>query len=70
MSGRIGLRVDNWQQGLEKSTIAGRLNVLTHGDAGKGNAVLNIGPGKLSMENSDMACGLKAVRLHPTAKNG
>jgi hypothetical protein len=28
--------------------------VLTKGDAGKGNAVLNIGPGKLSMENSDM----------------
>jgi hypothetical protein len=27
---------------------------LTQGDAGKGNAVLNIGPGRLSMENSDM----------------
>jgi hypothetical protein len=31
---------------------------LTQGDAGKGNAVLNIGPGRLSMENSDMP-------LHP-----
>jgi hypothetical protein len=54
LSGRIGLNIDNWQQGLEKATLSGRLNVLTKGDAGKGNAVLNIGPGKLSMENSDM----------------
>ncbi|MEP8641236.1 YdbH family protein [Enterobacter kobei] len=54
LSGRVSLRADNWQQGLEKATLTGRLNVLTHGDAGKGNAVLNIGPGRLSMENSDM----------------
>ncbi len=54
MSGRVGLRVDNWQQGLEKATFTGRLNVLTQGDAGKGNAVLNLGPGRLSLENSDM----------------
>ncbi len=31
MSGRIGLKVDNWQQGLEKATFTGRLNVLTRG---------------------------------------
>lgn len=49
LSGRVGLRIDNWQQGLEKATVSGRLNVLTQGDAGKGNAVLNIGPGSLSM---------------------
>lgn len=54
LSGRVGLRIDGWQQGLEKATVSGRLNVLTQGDAGKGNAVLTIGPGKLSMENSDM----------------
>lgn len=54
MSGRVGLKVDNWQQGLEKATFTGRLNVLTRGDAGKGNAVLNIGPGSLSMDNSAM----------------
>ena len=34
--------------------VSGRLNVLTQGQAGKGNAVLNIGPGSLSMENSAM----------------
>ncbi|BEU78675.1 YdbH family protein [Enterobacter asburiae] len=54
LSGRVSLRADNWQQGLDKTTLTGRLNVLTQGDAGKGNAVLNIGPGRLSMENSDM----------------
>ncbi len=40
-----GSRVDNWQQGLEKATFTGRLNVLTQGDARKGNAVLNLRPG-------------------------
>jgi len=54
LTGRVALRMDNWQQGLENATLAGRLNVLTQGDAGKGNAVLNIGPGRFSMENSDM----------------
>ncbi|MHA0863200.1 YdbH family protein [Enterobacter wuhouensis] len=54
LSGRVGLRVDSWQQGLENAIFTGRLNVLTQGDAGKGNAVLNIGPGKLSMENNNM----------------
>jgi len=54
LSGRVGVKVDNWQQGLENATFSGRLNVLTQGDAGKGNAVLSLGPGKLSMENSAM----------------
>ena len=54
LSGRVGLKVDNWQQGIDKMQIAGRLNVLTHGAAGKGNAVLTIGPGTLSMDNSAM----------------
>ena len=54
LSGRVSAKIDNWQQGPEKAIIAGRLNVLTQGDAGKGNAVLTIGPGKLSMDQSDM----------------
>lgn len=53
-SGRASLRLDNWQQGLDKMQIAGRLNVLTRGAAGKGNAVLNFGPGRLSMDSSEM----------------
>lgn len=54
LSGRVSAKIDNWQQGPEKAIIAGRLNVLTQGDAGKGNAVLTIGPGKLSMDQSGM----------------
>ena len=52
LRGGIALRVDDWQQGLENATFSGRMNVVTQGRAGKGNAVLNIGPGKLSMTNS------------------
>lgn len=54
LRGGIALRVDNWQHGLENATLSGRLNVVTQGNAGKGNAVLNIGPGKLSMTNSSL----------------
>ena len=54
VSGRVGLRLDDWQEGLDKMQVAGRLNVLTQGAAGKGNAVLTFGPGRLSMDNSDM----------------
>jgi len=52
LRGGISLRVDDWQEGLEKATLSGRMNVVTQGEAGKGNAVLNIGPGKLSLTNS------------------
>lgn len=65
LSGRVALSVGNWQQGTEQMTVSGRLNVLTEGHAGKGNAVLNIGPGKLSMDNSDMP-----LRLTGEAKLG
>lgn len=40
----MGIKIDNWQQGLENALISGRINVLTQGEAGKGNAVLNFGP--------------------------
>ncbi|WP_407732703.1 YdbH family protein [Pseudocitrobacter faecalis] len=65
LSGRVGLKIDDWQKGLEQMQIAGRLNILTSGDAGKGNAVLTIGPGKLSMDNSDMP-----LQLTGEAKQG
>ncbi len=54
LSGRLGLKIENWRQGIEKAVITGRMNVVTAGDAGKGNAVLTFGPGTLSMDNSDM----------------
>ena len=54
LSGRLAINADNWQQGLDAALISGRLNVVTQGAAGKGNAVLNFGPGKLSLTESAM----------------
>lgn len=52
LQGGLALRIDDWQQGLEKMTLSGRMNMVTAGRAGKGNVVLNIGPGKLSLFES------------------
>ncbi len=54
LSGRLGVKVDNWQAGLENALVSGRLSAPTQGQAGKGNAALNFGPGKLSMDNSQL----------------
>lgn len=54
MSGRLAFNIDNWQAGPDNARVSGRLNILTQGDAGKANAVLTIGPGKLSMDSSEM----------------
>lgn len=52
LRGGLALKVEDWQQGLDNAVFTGRMNVVTQGEAGKGNAVLNIGPGKLSMIDS------------------
>lgn len=65
LSGRLGLNVENWQAGVENAVVSGRLNILTQGDAGKGNAVLTFGPGTLGMDNSDMP-----LQLTGEAKQG
>lgn len=54
LQGGLALRIDDWQQGLEKMTVSGRMNMVTEGRAGKGNVVLNIGPGKLSLFDSEL----------------
>ncbi|MFJ5158524.1 YdbH family protein [Pantoea sp. NPDC088449] len=52
LSGGVTLTLENWQQGLENTQVSGRFNLLTHGRGGKGNLVLSIGPGKLSLTES------------------
>lgn len=52
LSGGLTLTLDNWQAGLEQTRIQGRANVLTRGRGGKGNLVLSVGPGKLSLLES------------------
>jgi hypothetical protein len=54
LRGGVSLRVDDWRHGLENAVVSGRMNVITQGSAGKGNAVLNIGPGKISTINSSL----------------
>ncbi|WP_309568528.1 YdbH family protein [Pantoea alfalfae] len=54
LSGFVNLTLDNWQSGLESSQISGRVNLLTQGRGGKGNVVLGIGPGNLSLTNSNL----------------
>ncbi|WP_299999851.1 YdbH family protein [uncultured Cedecea sp.] len=54
LQGGVALRIDDWSQGLEKMTLSGRMNMVTEGQAGKGNVVLNIGPGKLSLLDSEL----------------
>ncbi|WP_434745899.1 YdbH family protein [Candidatus Pantoea rara] len=54
LSGFVNLTLDNWQSGLEGSQITGRINLLTQGRGGKGNVVLGLGPGNLSLTNSNL----------------
>jgi len=54
LSGGMDLQLDDWQKGLEGSRVSARLNAITTGHQGKGNAVLTLGPGKLSLLNSDL----------------
>ncbi|MDT3621355.1 YdbH family protein [Cronobacter malonaticus] len=54
LSGRAALRVENWRGGLDAARISGRVNVVTQGNAGKGNAVMTFGPGTLSLRESAM----------------
>ncbi|MEX9254464.1 YdbH family protein [Pseudenterobacter timonensis] len=62
--GRVSFRVENWRQGLEGATVSGRLNVLTQGIAGKANAVLTFGPGRLSMTQSALPMHLTGEAKH------
>ncbi len=54
LSGGMALTLDNWQQGLENTQVSGRFNLLTQGRGGKGNLVLSMGPGTLSLTDSHL----------------
>lgn len=54
LGGNLALRLSHWQQGLAATNIVGRLNLLTAGRGGKGNAVLSFGPGHLDLINSEL----------------
>lgn len=54
LSGGVSLALNNWSDNLNQTTLTGRLNVLTQGHNGKGNAVLSLGPGKVGLLDSDI----------------
>lgn len=56
--GQVNLTIDNWSGGPEQAVVSGRLNALTQGDAGKGNLVMTLGPGKLSLVDSALPARL------------
>lgn len=54
LEGGVSLTLHDWDQGLEQTSIDARINVITSGKNGKGNAVLTLGPGNLGLINSDL----------------
>ncbi|AHG22540.1 hypothetical protein Z042_25235 [Chania multitudinisentens RB-25] len=54
LSGGLSVALHDWSKGLDETQISARLNVITAGHNGKGNAVLTLGPGKVGLTNSDL----------------
>lgn len=54
LSGGLNVVLHDWNKGLDESQISARLNVITAGHNGKGNAVLTLGPGTLGLTNSKL----------------
>lgn len=54
LSGGLNVALHDWSRGFDETQITARLNVITAGHNGKGNAVLTLGPGSLSLTNSDL----------------
>ncbi|WP_037383295.1 YdbH family protein [Serratia sp. DD3] len=54
LSGGLSVALDDWRKGLADTQITARLNVITTGHNGKGNAVLTLGPGKVDLINSNL----------------
>lgn len=54
VSGNLAFEIDNWLNGPDNATVTGRINAVTEGKAGKANTVLTLGPGKLSLTETDM----------------
>ncbi|TQI80636.1 dicarboxylate transport [Serratia fonticola] len=54
LSGGLSVALHDWNQGFDETQISARLNVITAGHNGKGNAVLTLGPGRVGLINSDL----------------
>ena len=65
LQGGIALQATGWRNGLDNTVISGRLNALTSGHGGKGNVVLSLGPGKLSLNDSALPLRLTGTANSP-----
>lgn len=65
LQGGLSLTAAHWSGGLENTELTGRMNVLTSGKGGKGNAVLSVGPGKLSFHQSELPLRLTGTAGSP-----
>jgi len=65
LQGGIALQASHWREGPENSVISGRMNALTSGHGGKGNVVLSLGPGKLSLTDSALPLRLTGTANSP-----
>ncbi len=54
LQGGLAVSAENWLAGLDNTRLSGRMNILTAGRGGKGNAVLSFGPGLVSLTESDL----------------
>ncbi|WP_454878188.1 YdbH family protein [Serratia inhibens] len=54
LNGGLSVALHDWSKGLDETQISARLNVITAGHNGKGNAVLTLGPGKVGLIDSDL----------------
>lgn len=54
LSGGVSIALHDWSKGLDETQISARLNVLTAGHNGKGNAVLTLGPGSVGLTRSNL----------------
>lgn len=54
LSGGVNIALHDWSKGLDETQISARLNVITAGHNGKGNAVLTLGPGSVGLTRSNL----------------
>ncbi len=54
LSGGLNVALHDWSKGFDETQVSARLNVITAGHNGKGNAVLTLGPGSVGLTNSNL----------------
>ncbi|WP_370550240.1 hypothetical protein NMD65_08655 [Edwardsiella tarda] len=50
LHGAINLTLEAWQRGWRHATLQARLNMLSQGEQGKANLVMQVGPGRLDLQ--------------------